>query len=616
MAHVTILATRWAELALCLLVVGSVFMRPWRTQQRGMAWVVALFGDIGLILAVSSWAPGDTASTFYWWYVKVLLGILLLVPYMLFRFTDALKRASAPARRVAAGATLGIIAWTFALPRLTVATAARPLWEVLWEYGLLVAWGLVSIIAAWRLWSAGARQPTVVRRRMRLLASSAMVIVAELVVSVAKPSVPGSGEQAAIGLIGFVAIVGFVLAFNLPRPLRVLWRLIEEEAVTTSQSDLIAAMTSDDVARITPNLVARVIGGEAGMLADPVAAPVATPGMTADDLQAAAEVGAAASRAVSDGAPRSSQVALTASGLVVVPMSRGAWLAARPSPFTPFFGPEERQVLFRAAAYADIALDRARLYKQEQDSRKALAVAKEELDALLYGMSHDLKAPLVSIVGYIECLRSEEIGKLAEGSPGAHYMARIESNLSYMQSLIQDLLEVSRVGRSSEDVEPVALVDLLQEVVEDLARESSGAVVESGGHMPEIRMNKMRARQLFTNLLDNAVRYGPEGSVRVKVDASSRGDGAAVVTVADNGPGIPAPYRERVFGIFERLGDDRSRGSGTGIGLTVCRRIMESLQGSIQIVDGAGGVGACFALTFPPGIVVAWQQRQRQVVNS
>lgn len=165
-------------------------------------------------------------------------------------------------------------------------------------------------------------------------------------------------------------------------------------------------------------------------------------------------------------------------------------------------------------------------------------------------------------------------------------------------------------------MEPVAFGDLLHEVAEDLIRESPGTVVESGGPMPEIRMNKMRARQLITNLLDNAVRYGPEGSVRIKVEASANGDGAAVVTVADNGPGIPRPYRERVFGIFERLGDNRSNQVGTGIGLTVCRRIMESLQGSIEVIDGAGGVGACFALKFPPGVVGTWQQPQRLVVNS
>lgn len=601
----TLQAVRSAELVGCAWVVLSALPRWRRTRERAPGWVLAMFTVLGAIVAAGWWSPTDTASAVVQWADKLLVAALLVFPYLLFRFTRSLLPARPALERLMTVVTVAVVVWTLALPPFPQPSQSRPAW--LWAYvgAVLLAWATVSAASAGPLWAAGRGQPTVVRRRLRLLSAGAVILSVTLIGAGLSPGGNQAASAVASGLAGLVGLAAFFLAFALPGFLRTLWRTGEEAALATAQAGLIAARTAQEVGQIVTPRVARLLGGSAAVLADSKGEAVTVEGMGTLDV--------AAVTAWSNSPERSRQPIVRLSpNLIVAPMLSGC-LAVRMSPFIPFFGPEELLLLQRVSQYADLALQRLVLQDHERESRQALGRAKEELESLVYGLSHDLKSPLISILGYLDCLREDYGDDLADGA--RHYLNRMSANVAYMQELIGALLEVSRVGRFETDVASVPLRELLDQVGEEMGRAHDSAHLEVGGAVPEVRMSRLRARQLFTNLIENALRHSGRPDVTVVVQAHALPDGSAAVSVSDNGPGIPAQYRDKVFGIFERLEASTEGTKGTGVGLTVCKRIMEALDGSIQIEDAGGvpGTGARFVLVFPPAVVERWSSKVKEL---
>jgi signal transduction histidine kinase len=158
----------------------------------------------------------------------------------------------------------------------------------------------------------------------------------------------------------------------------------------------------------------------------------------------------------------------------------------------------------------------------------------------------------------------------------------------YMQALIQDLLELSRIGRVQTESSDVDLGVLVTEVSE-AARAAHRGLVVASEPLPVVRMNPVRARQLFTNLVENAARHGGRPDVCVRISGRAVGAEAVEIAVADDGVGIPEEYRERVFGVFERLEARDANSSGTGMGLAICRKIVEQVGGEIRVVPSTAG---------------------------
>jgi signal transduction histidine kinase len=148
----------------------------------------------------------------------------------------------------------------------------------------------------------------------------------------------------------------------------------------------------------------------------------------------------------------------------------------------------------------------------------------------------------------------------------------------------------------------VDLGSLITEVSE-AAREGHPGLVVVAEPLPTVRMNAVRARQLFTNLVENGARHGGRPDVRVRVSAQPAGPGHTEISVADDGVGIAEPYREKVFGIFERLESRDAATSGTGMGLAICRKIVEQVGGVIGIVPSESGTD--IRLTLPLASVTA-----------
>jgi len=252
-----------------------------------------------------------------------------------------------------------------------------------------------------------------------------------------------------------------------------------------------------------------------------------------------------------------------------------------------------------AAAAGQAARERDELVERERAARAEVEQVHTEMESLLYTVSHDLKSPLLTVLGYIDLLRSE--GAVAEGQP-TQFVERMEASALYMQRLINDLLELSRIGRRDATPEEVDLVDVVGEVADEVRSRHPDAYVERC-RLPVVTMSPSRARQLMTNLVGNAVVHGGRPDVAVEVGSRPCSDGGVRLWVADDGRGVPAEHRDRVFGVFERVAGVPGEG-GTGIGLAACRKIVEHLGGSIQLADVP--TGARVEIVVPPS-VVRWQ---------
>jgi two-component system, LuxR family, sensor kinase FixL len=250
---------------------------------------------------------------------------------------------------------------------------------------------------------------------------------------------------------------------------------------------------------------------------------------------------------------------------------------------------------------------------ERKQAEAALAAANRELErtnaeleTLVYSASHDLKSPMVSLLGYLEYLKLD-YGEVL-GQEGGRYVARISDCTLYMQRLIHDLIDLSRVGRGEAHAVDVDLAELVRIIVEEAAASHPGGSFRVG-RLPVVTGDPVAFRQLFTNLVENAVRHGGRPDLTVTVEGRSRADGGLELSVRDDGRGIPPEHRERVFGVFERL-DAPSTTSGTGMGLAICRKIVELLGGSIGI---HGSHGTEVRMVLPASVSARWPARELAV---
>jgi PAS domain S-box-containing protein len=229
----------------------------------------------------------------------------------------------------------------------------------------------------------------------------------------------------------------------------------------------------------------------------------------------------------------------------------------------------------------------------EEELRRSNA----ELEAFAYVASHDLRQPLRIVNSYLQLV---ETGlKDVLGDETRQFIAFARDGAKRMDHLIVDLLEYSRIGRHAGPFQPVALAGAVAEALDNLkiavAEAKAGIAVSSD--LPTVDGNLLDLTRLFQNLVGNAVKYhAPDRTPRISI-ACQRASDQWVVSVQDNGIGIPADQTDRVFGVFQRL-HTSARYEGTGIGLAVCRKIVEHHGGRIW-VDSVEGEGSAFRFTLP-----------------
>lgn len=581
--------------AVSFTALAAVTYQQWR-QRRDEAtrWITATIGVLAAVSVIGLLLPDTDEridSGAYLWFVKVVLVALFLYPYALYRFMAAFGEGTKTLDRFALGATAAVTLATLALPYIPDPQDDRPAWMVAYVLLIVAQWSSLSTITAARLWRAGRGQPSVARRRMRLLAFGAAFLTIAILPSIGGPADEQSVAVQAIARISpLIAAFLFFLGFSPPAWLRVLWRRQEESQLREVEAGLMSATTVTEVADALLPRIAQVCGSRGSLLLDSAGAQIAAFNVSDADtgqVTDAVLAGASPIRVVSVG-----------SDVLAIPLRRG-WLAVQLSPYTPLFGDEEVRLLEALGLFVDLALERVTLFEREREARQEIERATAELETLVYGVSHDLKSPIITLLGYLEYV-TLDFGELLPAE-GHHYLDRMKASALYMQELIQDLLELSRIGRVQTEAEDVELAPLVSSIADEL-RAAHPAVEVAVGDLPVVRLNPVRARQLFTNLFDNAAKHGGRPDIAIRVESHPGREGSAVVTVEDDGLGIPLQYRERVFGIFERLEGPTDR-TGTGMGLAICRKIVEEVGGQIAIVDADRGTKIEIHLT--PAVATA-----------
>ena len=249
------------------------------------------------------------------------------------------------------------------------------------------------------------------------------------------------------------------------------------------------------------------------------------------------------------------------------------------------------------------AVEQLQLEKRElHEFAAGLEQRNRDLQDFVYITAHDLQEPLGLIQAFGERLRSRYGGTLSEH--GSLYLQRIESTAARMQNLIQGLLLYSQVTTEAHSFVETDLGEIVREVLTDLEVriEQSGARIEVN-ERPIIESDPLQMRQLFQNLVGNALKFSSKGKpsvVRISselVPPATDSREYCRITVQDNGIGFDTKYQHRIFSIFQRL-HKRTEYDGTGIGLTICKMIVERHAGMIE-AKSEPGMGATFIIELP-----------------
>lgn len=255
---------------------------------------------------------------------------------------------------------------------------------------------------------------------------------------------------------------------------------------------------------------------------------------------------------------------------------------------------EDDQPIYLSGSLIDITERKeaeALVIKQTRE----LARSNAELEQFAYVASHDLQEPLRMVASYTQLLARRYQGMLGEDAD--EFIAFAVDGATRMQRLINDLLTYSRVTTKAKPFENTNLNDVLWQVMANLqvAIDESAATITSDP-LPEIMADGLQMAQLFQNLIGNAIKFHSQEPPKVHISAEQQ-DGTWLFSVKDNGIGIDPQFAERIFVIFQRL-HDRNEYPGTGIGLAICRKIIERHGGRIWVTSESGQ-GSTFFFTIP-----------------
>lgn len=249
---------------------------------------------------------------------------------------------------------------------------------------------------------------------------------------------------------------------------------------------------------------------------------------------------------------------------------------------------------FVLASIVDITKRKA-LEDQLRHYSKITEQKNHEMEQFVYTVSHDLKSPLVTSTGFLGLLKEDLIEKNFDNMMDS--VSRLEKANHRMSQLIDDLLQISRIGILKLEFEKIDLTALVKSICENLSVQlkEKNIEVEIQENMILPRADRKRVYQVFENLLINALKYASDGDNNKIIVGAQTVDNEIHVFVKDHGPGIAKEYHKKIFGLFQRLEADNR---GTGVGLTIVSRIMQQHEGKVW-VESEPGNGATFWVSFP-----------------
>ena len=258
---------------------------------------------------------------------------------------------------------------------------------------------------------------------------------------------------------------------------------------------------------------------------------------------------------------------------------------------------------------AERTAELVRAKKQLETVNIELRNSNQELEKFAYIVSHDLQAPLRSLSMFTQLLAQEYREKL--DSQADEYISYIAGGAMRMQTLIQDLLTYSRAGKNEQTWVSVNLAEILNQVILNLqANITENKAKITVKNLPTIIANPVEMSQLLQNLIANGIKFRSKIEPKIEIDTVSQGK-RWLISVKDNGIGIEKQHRQQIFQLFQRLHTDNQY-PGTGIGLTICQKIVERYGGSIW-VESVVGKGSIFYFTLPKKEYLHQNQKQNQI---
>ncbi|MFN2470070.1 MAG: sensor histidine kinase [Gaiellaceae bacterium] len=560
--------------------LAGVAARQWRMRRDGTAvWAALGFGALGLVVVLGQILPEHPHGFLQSAVQRLDIALLLAFPYLLYRFTTAFRVTTRRLEWAIGLLTLALIAWTFALPSIPESGEPRPSWFFVYLVAFLAHWTLLSVLVAVRLWWAATQAPLVAQRRMRLLASASAALTLALFVAAANNDAD-PGLDAAAGALATLSAVGFLLGLAPPAWVRVLWRMPAQEQLQRTIQNLVALARSPSevVGRVLPSM-ADMVGARGVAYVEPTGRVVGAHNVDTD---------------VAARAARGEEVDLWRDARLERVEVQGATVLLWTSPYSPFFGTDELQLLRTVATLTGLAIDRVRLFEHEHAARLALEQANELKTNFVALAAHELRTPVTTIHGFASTLH--RLADRLDADQRAELRAALAREAARMASLVEQLLDLSRLDAAAIEIVPqrFAVRDRLTDIVRTAAGERASEVEIDVPAALTVSADVDAFERIVTNLVTNALRHGA-APVVIEAEQSDRHFRLAV---ADHGDGVAAEFLPRLFERFARSDDSRGRSQGTGLGLAIARSYARAHNGDLLYEPGTPR-GASFQLVLP-----------------
>ena len=547
-------------------LLALVALRQWRLRrQRTAAWAAAALTAIGVVAVVGILEPQRPHELGLKVLARILVALLVVFPYLLFRFTLAFRRPSPNLFRFVTAMTCGLVVWTFALPHLPAQGERWPVEFAVFVVLFFVHWVVLSAASARQLWLAGRNQPSVARRRMRLLAVAVLLLTIALLLTTSADR--DSVRAFVTEVIAIVSAGLFGLGMAPPQLLRMVWRRPEQERLQqTIQSLMTLATSQEELADRVLRPAAEIVGARAIRILN-------------EDGRTVGRYGAA------DPAEEPLELTFTGGSLCV-------WR----TPYAPFFGAEELALLRTLGALVGLALDRVRLFEQEHEAVLELERANQVKTNFIALAAHELRTPVTTIHGFVQTLH--HLGDRLDEPQRQQLRGSLEQQTARMALLVEQLLDLSRLDAEAVEIVPqlIRVRERVEEIVGAAAAARRDAVKVDVPDDLEAHVDPAAFDRILSNLITNAFRYG-EPPVTVTAEQT---DNHLRIAVEDRGRGVMPEFVPDLFERFSRSESSRSASGGTGLGLAIARSYAVAHAGDLRY-EPADPHGARFQLLLPQG---------------